>query len=101
MGSMRIILTFYRNFSWVVLSITFFGCSLIVMSGTWNFVVSIFWMKLFTNAMLGLFIHIFSPEQLYFFNNLGYSKTRIFASAFLLDMVIWFLLSWLTIKIFL
>jgi hypothetical protein len=71
------------------------------MNGDWNAIASSLWMKLFTNVILGLFIQIFSPEQLYFFHNLGYNKIRLYMFTFILDMVIWVLLSWLTIKIFL
>lgn len=97
---MRVILTFYRNFFWLVLSISFFGCWLIWMYGSWQFMVLVFWMKVFTNILLGIFIHLFSPSQFYFFKNLGYSKSRLFAFTFILDMVIWFLLSFTTLKLF-
>lgn len=98
---MRIVLTFYRNFSWPVLGISLFGCWLIWIYGSWQYIVLVFWMKVITNTLLGLFTHIFSPDQFYFFNNLGYNKIRLYVFTFFLDMVIWFLLSWLTIKILL
>src|SRR5688572_17731564 len=97
---MPVVLTFYRNFSWFVLGISLFGCWLIWIYGSWQF-MPMFWTKVLTNILLGLFIHVFSPGQFNFFNNLGYSKSRLYVFTFIFDMVIWFLLSWLTIKILL
>jgi hypothetical protein len=98
---MRIVLTFYRNFLWFVVGISMFGCYLLFIYGSWQFIVAVFWLKLVTNILLGLYIHIFSPEQLYFFHNLGYNKSRLYSHTFILDMIIWFLMSWITIKILL
>ena len=96
---MRVIFTFYLNFLWFAISISLFGCWLITIYGSWQYIVMIFWTKVITNAFLGFFIHIFSPSQFYFFKNLGYSKSKLYALTFTFDMVIWLLLSWLTIKI--
>jgi len=96
--SMRVILTFYKNFSWLVLAISLLGCWLIWLYGSWQYMIVVFWTKVLTNTLLGLFIHIFSPSQFYFFKNLGYSKTRLYTYTFIFDMVIWFIMSWLTIR---
>ena len=98
---MRVILTFYKNFLWFVLGISLFGCYLIWVYGSWQFMITVFWIKIVTNILLGLYILIFHPEQFYFFLNLGYSKMKLYTLTFILDMAIWFVLSVLTIKIFL
>lgn len=98
---MNVVLTFYRNFSLVALGISLIGCVLVLAYGSWLYMVVVFWTKVLTNTLLGLYINYYRPEQFYFFANLGYSKIRIFAFTFILDMLIWFLLSWLTIKVFL
>jgi hypothetical protein len=53
-----------------------------------------------TNIFLGLFVYIFKADQFYFFKNLGYNKVRLFAFTFSFDMLIWFTMSWLTLRIF-
>ena len=98
---MHVVLTFYRNFLWIVLAISLFGCFLIWSYGAWHYIVIVFWAKVGTNTLLGLYIHYFRSEQFCFFANLGYSKIRLYAFTFALDMFLWFLLSWVTIKVFL
>ncbi|HEX6227305.1 MAG TPA: hypothetical protein VFZ52_22970 [Chryseolinea sp.] len=98
---MRVILIFYRNFLWPAIGISLFACWLIWMSGSWHFIAASFWMKVVTNLFLGLSIHIFSPNQLPFFNNLGYNTIILYTYTFLFDMMLWLLLSWVTIEILL
>ena len=98
---MQVVLTFYRNFSWIVLGISLFGCVIVLAYGSWQYMVVVFWTKVLTNTLLGLYINYYRSEQFCFFANLGYSKIRIFTFTFILDMLIWFLLSWLTIKLLL
>jgi hypothetical protein len=98
---MHVVLTFYRNFRFVASAITLFGCYLVVASESWLFVMPMFWTKIFTNVILGLLVNYFSADQFCFYANLGYNRIRLFALKFILDMVIWGVLSWLTIKIFL
>jgi hypothetical protein len=78
-----------------------FGCYLLLMYGSWQFIVMAFWLKVITNILLGLYIHIFSSEQFYFFHNLGFNKTRLYSSTFVVDMLIWSLMSWITLKLLL
>lgn len=96
---MQVILIFYQNFIWLALAISLMGCWFIGMYGSWQYIVVMFWIKVITNVLLGLFIHIFSPSQFYFFQNLGYNKESLFTHTFILDMGIWFTMSWLTIKL--
>jgi hypothetical protein len=98
---MNTILIFYRNFVWLANFISLFGCYLIVVSGSWLFVTVVFWVKISTNFILGLYTHIFHPDQFYFFNNLGYSKPKLYALTFMFDMTLWMILSLLTIKLLL
>jgi hypothetical protein len=98
---MSVILTFYRNFVWLVIFITVLGCYLMFSAGSWTFIVVTFWMKIITNITLALFIHIFHPSQYYFFNNLGFGVLQLYVFTFILDMLIWFILSVLTINVFL
>jgi hypothetical protein len=93
------LLTFHRNFIWPTLFITFFGCFIILASGSWLFAVSLFWTKIITNGLIGCYFLLFHKQQFYFYHNLGYTKTQLCAFSFLLDMSIWALLTLLTIKL--
>lgn len=48
-----------------------------------------FWMKIVTSFLLGIFFHLFRAQQFYFFNNLGYTKTRLYIAAGILDLSVW------------
>jgi len=98
---MQAILAFYRNFVWSSAFITIFGCYLIVAHGSWAFIAPVFWMKVLTNIVLGLYTHIFRAEQYCFFLHFGFDKARLYMYTFTLDMMIWLMLSVLTIKLFL
>jgi hypothetical protein len=98
---MNVILLFYRNFLWFANFISLFGCLLIWAYGGWQFAIAVFWTKVGTNILLGLYVELFQHEQFYFFYNLGYSKMQLYSASFLLDMLIWFLQSLITIEFFL
>jgi hypothetical protein len=99
--SMNVILTFYRNFVSIASFVTILGCYLVWFSGSWTSITVVFWAKLCTNIVMGLFIYIFNPDQFTFFHNLGFSKFRLFTFTFLIDMFIWGMLSFFTIRLLL
>lgn len=89
---MRVCLTFYRT---VMIPLT--GISVICACQVWQaqsvyFVLPVFWLKIITTVIMGTYIAIFRSEQFIFFNNLGYSRTRIFLYCFMLDFLLWLLL---------
>jgi hypothetical protein len=98
---MPAIFAFYRNFVWFSSFISLFGCLLITLYGSWTFIVVVFWGKVATNVFLGLYIHIFHSDQYHFFHHLGFDKLRLYLFTFFLDMVIWLVLSLLTIALLL
>src|SRR5688572_24423465 len=95
---MSVIFTFYRNFIWFANFISLFGCYLLWVYGSWAYMIAVFWVKVSTNTVLGLYIHIFNADQYYFFNNLGFRKTELYVFTFLLDLSIWLMLSLITVK---
>ncbi len=95
---MRILLTFYKNFSLISISITFLSCVLILLSGSPYFVVPAFWIKVFSNAGLLTYIHIFRYDQFNFFFNLGYSIRQLYISAFAIDFILWVILALITLN---
>jgi hypothetical protein len=98
LAAMNAMLLFYRNFLWFANSISLFGCLLICIYGGWQFAIAVFWTKIGTNVLLGLYVELFQHEQFIFFNNLGYTKVQLYGSSFALDMLAWFTLTILTIK---
>lgn len=57
------------------------------------FMIPVFWVKVLTSLIIAGYIALFRSEQFIFFNNLGYSRTRIFAYSFSIDFLIWLLMT--------
>lgn len=74
------------------------SCYLILWEGSAVTAIYMFWMKIITSIVWGLFFHLFGSEQLYFFNNLGYSKERLYISTGMMDMLIWLIVTVITIQ---
>ncbi|MEO7989641.1 MAG: hypothetical protein ABI663_08880 [Chryseolinea sp.] len=95
---MRTLLTFYKNFSLISISITFLSCFLILLSGSPYFIVPAFWIKVFSNAGLLTYIHIFRYYQFNFFFNLGHSIRQLYIKTLAIDFVLWFILAFITLQ---
>jgi hypothetical protein len=87
---------FYRNFVWLASFFTLVSCHLTFLYGG-LFVVYTIWMKVLTNIVLALYIHIFHPDQYIFYNNLGFDKARLYILTFIFDFIVWVTLTFLTI----
>lgn len=87
---MNVILTFYRNFIWPLNCITLISCYILV-EGSAKDVVYLFWMKVITGLCFGVYFEFFQTQQFYFFNNLGYSKTKLYMSVATVDLFVWLL----------
>ena len=95
---MRTLLTFYKNYNLISISISFLSCVLILMSGSPYFIVPAFWIKVFSNAGLLTYIHIFRYHQFNFFFNLGYSIPQLYIKTLAIDFVLWFILAFITLQ---
>lgn len=89
---MNLILTFYRNFIWPLTCITLISCYILI-DGSAKDVVYLFWMKLITSLSFGIYFEFFQTHQFYFFNNLGYSKTKLYIGVATIDLSVWLLLT--------
>ncbi len=87
--SLGIRLLFYQNFVWITFFISIFGCYLVWRSGTATFILPVFYIKMITNGLIGVMVHFFKHNQLYFFQNLGISTIQLYTSALFIDMVLW------------
>jgi hypothetical protein len=92
----RIVLTFYRNILIPSLVASLVGCYTLVAVGGTFVIPTLFMIKVATSILLGLYIHIFRSEQLYFFFNLGYSRVRLYVGTLIFDVALWILLITLT-----
>lgn len=80
------------------IAISLIGCALILQSGNPWFTVVVFWMKLFTDALLGSYLFWFRRPYLYFYHNLGYGTVGLFAGALAIDFVVWVALTYVTLQ---
>lgn len=87
--SVRACLTFYRT-----LALPLIGISLICAYQVWQahspyFIVRVLWAKVLTSIVIGTYIFLFRSRQFVFYNNLGYTVSRLFIVSFVLDFLIW------------
>jgi hypothetical protein len=86
---MRTWFTFYRTLAFPLIGITAICAYQVWAAHSVYFVFRVFWVKVLTTVVIGTFIYLFRSEQFVFYNNLGYSRTRLFILAFLFDFLIW------------
>ena len=70
-----------------------------LLEGSGRIAMYMFWMKIITSFGLGILFHLIHAQQLYFFNNLGYSKKRLYIYTVALDLLIWLALTITTVLI--
>ena len=89
---MRILFAFYRNILFPSLIVSWVSCYSLLAVDSRSVIVTLFEIKVATTTLLGLYVHIFRSEQVYFFLNLGYSRIQLYAKTLILDLAIWTLL---------
>jgi hypothetical protein len=97
--ALSILFLFFRNFIWISSVITLFQCYLLADSGKPLYVVPLLLTKLGSDVLIALMFVFFQGTRLYFFYNLGYTRTALFGSALLFDMGTWSLLVVLTLML--
>lgn len=95
---MRIALTFYRTVALPLISISLITAYQVMASQSTYFILGVLWVKLLTTGVIGAYLALFRSEQFVFFNNLGFSRTKLFAICFVLDFSIWILLMVVTVQ---
>jgi hypothetical protein len=90
-------LIFYRTLAIPLTAISFICALQVWMSGSGYFVFRVLWVKILTTVVIGTFIALFRTEQFVFYNNLGWSRLRLFVFAFIFDFTIWLLLMTITV----
>ncbi|HRG53432.1 MAG TPA: hypothetical protein PLL00_11400 [Bacteroidia bacterium] len=89
----RLLLTFFRNYFFLSFLVTL-SCSAILWINGLSSFVFIFWFKLIT---LGLIFYVISinkqkEKELFYYRNLGLSKTKLWAFTLTLDFSLYILL---------
>jgi len=97
--TMRVPLTFYKNFSVISITVSIICCVLVLASGSPYFTVMAFWMKFFSNAGLLAYVHLFRADQFTFFANLGYSQKQLYLQFLAIDFTIWIILNSITLML--
>ena len=90
------IVTFYKPFVFVATFFSLFTCFLLLNWGSIYFVLTLFWIKAITTALLGIVFHVGRAEQLHFYHNLGFSTTHLYALTATLDLLLWVLMITIT-----
>jgi len=85
----RILITFYRYLSPLTLAVTVYNANALFHSASMASVVLLTSSKVFVSIVIGTCFWYLKKDQLYFFQNLGYTWRRLFVFAFLLDTGIW------------
>jgi hypothetical protein len=99
MRKLKVLFLFYRNFWIATLLITTFGSALVWQSDSIWYAAIFSMVKTITNLLIGLFVYILNADQLYFFNNLGFSTLDLHVKVMLIDMAIWFVFRYVALSL--
>lgn len=86
---MRVCMTFYRTVAFPLIAISLICAHQVWQAQTVYFAFRVFWVKIITSLIIGTYIALFRSEQFIFYNNLGYTRTRIMVYSFVFDFLIW------------
>jgi hypothetical protein len=90
-----LITLFYKSFSSfsLLVSIGFWTiANLPTGEAFWRFLPLYVLLKIPTNCLIWYYLRSYNPNRLFFYSNKGISEIRLFVSAFLLDMALFFAL---------
>ena len=51
--------------------------------------LTLFWIKAGSSALLGTVFHLGRADQLHFYHNLGFSTIQLYALTLMLDLILW------------
>ena len=87
--AMHPVFVFYKPHASVANAFSLYTCYLLLSWGSTYYVLTLLWIKICSTALLGIVFHLSRRDQLYFYNNLGYSTVRLYAHAAVLDLLLW------------
>lgn len=83
----RSISTFYKNFFLLSLIITLV-CLVVIAKSEFSLFQVMFWFKLGVNAMIYYFISDYKQKEFYYYQNMGVSRTILWASTAIIDITV-------------
>lgn len=89
--NLRLIRTFYAGFFLPSLLVTA-GCIRSFWLYGWAGFSAVFWCKVLTLALLYFFVNEYRKKEYYYYQNLGISKTMLWAASLSLDVMLFILL---------
>jgi len=89
--TIRLILTFYKNFLLASLIITA-GCVCIFWKYGFTTFLVLFWFKVATLALIYYFINNYKSKEYYYYQNLGISKVLLWAFTLTFDFTLFIFL---------
>ncbi|NQU34832.1 MAG: hypothetical protein HQ521_16515 [Bacteroidetes bacterium] len=98
MTKLRLILTFYKSFAFASSIITLACLSLLFANSISVFTI-LFWFKIITLVVIYFFINSYKRKEMYYYLNLGISKKALWTSVMVLDLLLFILLTIVTIII--
>lgn len=95
---LRLILTFYSNFFFASLLINA-GCLLAFYRYGLETFTAIFWVKAIAMAVIFYYVKNYKEKEFYYYQNLGVSKTMLWAASLSADFILFILLIITTYRI--
>jgi hypothetical protein len=96
--TLRLLLTFYRSTIAFSLAVTLACSSILWINGLRSFVF-IFWFKIITLAITAYFINSYKKKELFYFRNLGISRSSLWSFTLILDMLFYIAVLTLTYQL--
>jgi hypothetical protein len=73
----------------VTITVSLLLCSFLWSSFSVSRVLALLWAKIISNLLVGLLFIVFGKEATIFYNNLGYSSSKMYWGSMLMDLFIW------------
>jgi hypothetical protein len=84
-----IVFRFYKNFALSTGLVTAAGLFLCYQAASLSYAGIFTIVKMITNGLIGLTFHSFRRQDLFYYNNLGFSTRELYLKIFTLDMLSW------------
>jgi len=98
MKNRKLYLTFYKSFCFTSIVITF-ACAYFIKLGGLSLYSVLFWFKVITLALIYYYMKEYKSKEFYFYKNLGVSKKALWIFAISIDMIIYFVVIFIALKI--
>ena len=98
MTKLRLIIVFFKSFALASCIITLICISIIYAWGI-ETIAALIWFNIITDVLILYFINIYKQKELYYYHNLGLSKSFLWIASLAIDFILFVLLIILTLMI--